>query len=70
MLVLVVHHLEMLVRQYSAPIGITLGDGPALHLDRGHREFQGYSPMITAYPFKNCVAIHSSLVLLSSWCTR
>ena len=59
---LVVHHSEIFVRQYSAPISITLGDGLTLHLDGGQHEFQGYSPMITAYPFKNRVAIPYTLV--------
>jgi hypothetical protein len=50
---LIVYHSEMLVRQYSAPIGITLGDGPTLHLDGGQREFQGYSPISLLTPSRN-----------------
>jgi hypothetical protein len=59
---LVAYHSEMLVRQYPLPIGITLGDGMALHFDVGQREFQGYSTIITAYTFKNHIAIFYVLV--------
>jgi hypothetical protein len=59
---LIVHHSEMLFRQYPLLISITLGDGLTLHFDGGQRELQGYSSMITAYPFKNCIAISYALV--------